>query len=79
MPSLPYLIFFITFLAGSHNALATRGTRGGPNYRGPNGKCVGCQEIGRVCGAPPNSRCTAENVAASSTDGAELGKKLDTI
>jgi hypothetical protein len=43
-------------------ALAACGDRGGPGYRGPGGKCVGWAEFGRVCGKPPEKRCSAENV-----------------
>ena len=42
------------------SAQATCGTKGGPGYRGPDGKCVGWAAIGRVCGSPPTLRCTAE-------------------
>lgn len=38
------------------------GDRGGPGYRGPNGKCVGWAQFRRVCGVPPEKHCTAENV-----------------
>jgi hypothetical protein len=41
-------------------ASATCGTKGGPGYRGPSGKCVGWAEICRVCGSPPTQRCTPE-------------------
>src|ERR1700730_12316886 len=41
-------------------ASATGGTKGGPGYRGPNGKCVAWAEICRVCGSPPTQRCTPE-------------------
>jgi len=37
------------------------GCRGGPGYRGPNGKCVGWDQLTRVCGNPPTTRCTKEN------------------
>src|SRR5262245_6259977 len=39
-------------------ASAACGERGGPGYRGPNGKCVGWEAIGRVCGSPPTTHCT---------------------
>ncbi len=31
-----------------------------PTVRGPNGECVKQNEVRRVCGAPPTSRCTIE-------------------
>jgi len=43
-------------------AMPACGDRGGPGYRGPTGKCVGWAEFSRVCGNPPEKRCTAENV-----------------
>lgn len=36
------------------------GCRGGPGYRGPNGKCVGWKQLTKVCGSPPTLRCTNE-------------------
>lgn len=41
------------------------GCRGGPGYRGPNGKCVGWKQLNKVCGSPPTTRCTAEGPALS--------------
>lgn len=43
-------------------AMPACGDRGGPGYRGPTGKCVGWAEFGRVCGTPPEKKCTPENV-----------------
>jgi len=37
------------------------GCKGGPGYRGPNGKCVGFRDLDRVCGVPPETRCIFEN------------------
>jgi hypothetical protein len=37
------------------------GCKGGPGYRGPDGKCVGFKNLTKVCGDPPESRCTFEN------------------
>lgn len=51
------------------------GERGGPGYRGPHGKCVGWAELGRTCGTPPTSRCTAESVATNSDTAAIHGVK----
>lgn len=38
------------------------GSRGGPGYRAPDGHCVSRNELTRVCGSPPDTRCTPENV-----------------
>lgn len=36
------------------------GCKGGPGFRGPNGKCVGWKDLVSVCGAPPYSKCARE-------------------
>lgn len=51
------------------------GCRGGPGYRGPNGRCVGWSDIGRVCGSPPTTRCTADRPNAGAEEAAKLGAK----
>ncbi|WP_407523705.1 hypothetical protein [Methylobacterium oryzisoli] len=38
------------------------GCKGGPGYRGPNGRCVGWDALAETCGSPPTSRCKAEQV-----------------
>lgn len=37
------------------------GCKGGPGYRGPDGRCVGFRDLARVCGPQPELRCTFEN------------------
>ncbi len=37
------------------------GCKGGPGYRGPDGRCVGFKNLDRVCGNPPDTRCVFEN------------------
>jgi hypothetical protein len=37
------------------------GCKGGPGYRGPDGRCVGFRELDNVCGSPATVRCTFEN------------------
>ena len=37
------------------------GCKGGPGYRGPDGRCVGFKDLAKICGTPPESRCTFEN------------------
>ena len=69
----------LAFLAMLGEANATCGTRGGPGYRAPSGKCVGWQEIGRLCGSPPSERCTAEKVDPDAGKGSELGVQIEHI
>jgi hypothetical protein len=59
--------------AGCTFAQAACGDRGGPGYRGPNGKCVSWEALGRVCGSPPTTRCNDENIARESGDAARDG------
>ena len=49
------------FLLSSPEALARCGSRDGPGYRGPDGKCVGRAALNRVCGKPWTTRCTKES------------------
>jgi hypothetical protein len=60
----------------SPSAFAACGERGGPGYRGPNGKCIGWDALARVCGNPPTTRCTAEQVQPEADDAARLGAKI---
>lgn len=41
------------------------GCRGGPGWRGPNGRCVGYRALDRVCGVPPTTRCTYEGATGA--------------
>ena len=36
------------------------GCKGGPGYRGPDGRCVGYADILSKCGPPPHARCRKE-------------------
>lgn len=56
-------------------ALPACGDRGGPGYRGPSGRCVGWADIGRTCGSPPTTRCTAENISEGADSAADHGQK----
>ena len=38
------------------------GCKGGPGYRGPDGNCVGWKALNKVCGTPPTTKCTPEQV-----------------
>ncbi|GAB4064944.1 hypothetical protein GCM10028812_05990 [Ancylobacter sonchi] len=37
------------------------GCKGGPGYRGPDGRCIGFADLAKVCGEPPSTRCVFEN------------------
>jgi hypothetical protein len=63
----------IAVLLLSAPAAAECGDPDGPGYRGPNGKCVGWAQLGRVCGSPPETHCTAENTNGGAAKAAEFG------
>lgn len=44
------------------------GSRGGPGYRGPDGRCVGWAQLSRKCGSPPTERCTFEGRGGATED-----------
>lgn len=52
------------------------GCRGGPGYRGSDGRCVGWKDLAKKCGNPPTSRCSAEgsNVANGEADKSKSDK-----
>jgi hypothetical protein len=57
------LLLVIAFLVVSSETLLACtgcGCRGGPGYRGPDGRCVGGKQLNSTCGTPPTSRCTYE-------------------
>src|ERR1700751_4901781 len=58
---------------------ATCGERGGPGYRGPNGQCVGWANIGKVCGNPPTTHCTAEMANPNASKAAEHGTAIESL
>lgn len=49
------------------------GSRGGPGYRGPDGRCVGWKALNKVCGSPPTTRCDYEGPAAESAPTSSQG------
>jgi hypothetical protein len=53
------VVFFIAFSEALF-ACSGCGCRGGPGYRGPDGRCVGWAQLNAKCGNPPTSRCTYE-------------------
>ena len=68
-----------TLLCLAGPVAAECGERGGPGYRGPNGKCVGWAEMGRVCGSPPETRCKPEAVAPNAPEAAGHGVKIEEL
>jgi hypothetical protein len=71
------VISFLMLLAVQTIAHATCGTQGGPGYRGPDGKCKGWAELGRVCGCPPSTGCAAEQAHPDAEKAACMGKDID--
>lgn len=57
----------LTLLAGAKEACPARppckgcGCKGGPGYRGPDGRCVSFKALTKVCGDPPTTFCVFEN------------------
>jgi hypothetical protein len=76
-------VISVTILAATmlpNTSIAACGDRGGPGYRGPSGRCVSWAEIGRVCGSPPSTRCTAENTSGPDAEtAAELGDTVQKL
>jgi hypothetical protein len=70
-------LFAVAIGSAVTEASATCGTKGGPGYRGPNGKCVGWAEIARVCGSPPTTRCTPELSNPRADNGAALDMAIE--
>ena len=70
MRTLAILAVLIALPAAAHAAC---GDRGGPGYRGPDGKCVGWVSVAHVCGCSLPGRCTAEEPAAEAQKAATLG------
>ena len=73
MRTLAILAVLIALPAAAHAAC---GDRGGPGYRGPDGKCVGWVSIARVCGCVLPGSCTPEEPAPGAQKAATLGCKI---
>jgi hypothetical protein len=69
----PSIAVVLCLLAG--HAAAACGDKGGPGYRSTSGRCVGWADIGKTCGNPPSTRCTAEKSASGAEAAADLGQK----
>jgi hypothetical protein len=63
----------------SSPAIAECGSRGGPGYRGPDGKCVGWANIGKVCGNPPTTNCTPEMAHPNAPGAADHGAAIEAL
>jgi hypothetical protein len=67
---------FVTLVAATSSPEAACGDRGGPGCRGPDGKCVSWEALGRICGSPPSTRCTCEKIAPDADDAAGKGQDI---
>jgi hypothetical protein len=72
---MPLVLAVMLFAVTSASACPGCGCRGGPGYRGPDGKCVGWENIGRVCGSPPTTHCVSEIPSAGAGEAADYGVK----
>lgn len=72
-------VSIIVWIATGTAALAACGDRSGPGYRAASGKCVGWAELGRVCGSPPTTNCTPENVAGGADQAASHRDKIEQL
>jgi hypothetical protein len=70
-------IIVLLLLSAVQVAHATCGTQGGSGFRGPSGKCVGWAEVGRLCGCPQSTGCTAEQAHPDAEKAACMGKDID--
>ncbi len=66
-----FVLLFALVVTEASAACKGCGCRGGPGYRGPSGRCVGLADIGRTCGSPPTTRCSAEGPNAGAEEEAE--------
>lgn len=77
-----YRLFALSALAALAiplQASADCGSRGGPGYRGPDGKCVGWANIGRVYGNPPSTNCTPEIAHQNAPEAAAHGAEIESL
>ncbi len=67
---MPALLMAVLLISGCLPAMAKCpdrppckgcGCKGGPGYRGPDGKCVGFKNLVKVCGPSPHRLCVFEN------------------
>ncbi|MFG1250101.1 hypothetical protein [Xanthobacter flavus] len=55
------------------------GCKGGPGYRGPDGRCVGFADLSKICGEPPTQRCVFENAPGTGENRACATGKLPPV
>jgi len=55
-----FVMALVLFTVTAQSARAVCGSKGGPAFRGPNGRYVGLAELASVCGTPPTTRCSYE-------------------
>lgn len=60
-------------------AIGACGEKGGPGYRGPNNRCVSWAQLGRVCGTPPETRCTPEMSHKDAAQAAKGGANIQSL
>lgn len=68
------VLLLLFFLNVEYALAAGCGSRGGPGFRGPSGKCVGWKALDKVCGSPPTLLCTFEGAGIGDT-GTEQGSR----
>ena len=68
-----FLVLGLGIVMAGDVAVAACGSRGGPAFRGPDGKCIGWAALSRVCGTPPTTNCTYEGGGVGDT-GQEKGQ-----
>jgi hypothetical protein len=73
------LILVALMVASTTFAEAACGDKGGPGYRGQDGRCQSWRDLGRNCGSPPTKGCTGENVAAGAGAGASHGQVIEDL
>jgi hypothetical protein len=54
------IVFAVAVLLLPSVAFAACGEKGGSGYRAANGRCVGFDNLNRICGDPPTLRCKRE-------------------
>jgi hypothetical protein len=74
-----FVVLLLTVGLFPSAALCACGEKGGPGYRGPNNKCVGWAQLGRVCGTPPETHCTPEEVHKDSGQAAKDGADTQSL
>jgi hypothetical protein len=65
MRGLTAAISLLLLISANSGAFACQcvgcGCKGGPGFRGPNGRCVSYKQLDAMCGSPPTTRCVFEH------------------